>query len=53
MSSYGVLIGGGANFDDRYLATSLGLKWIYHRDIGFTREKPEEMPETAVAREVL
>jgi hypothetical protein len=53
MSSYGVLIRGGANFDDRYPATSLGLKSIYHRDIGFTREKPEEKPETAVAREVL
>jgi hypothetical protein len=43
MSRYDVLIRGGANFDDRYAATSLG----------FTREKTEEMPETAVAREDL
>jgi hypothetical protein len=38
-----VLIRGGANLDDRYLATSLS----------FTREKTEELPETVVAREDL
>ena len=43
MSCYDVLIRGGANFDDRYLATSLA----------FTRQKTEEIPETAVAREDL
>ncbi len=53
MSSYGVLIRGGANFDDRYPATSPGLTWVGHPDIGFTHEKPKEMPETAVAREDL
>jgi hypothetical protein len=43
MSRYRVLIRGGANFDDRYPAISLGS----------TREKTEEIPETAVAREDL
>jgi NCS1 family nucleobase:cation symporter-1 len=42
-----------SNFDDRYLATSLGLNWVYHRGEGFTRERTEEIPETAVAREDL
>jgi len=43
MSRYRVLIRGGANFDDRCSAISLGS----------TREKTEEIPETAVAREDL
>jgi hypothetical protein len=43
MSRYDVLIRGGANFGDRYPATRLG----------FTREKTEEILETAVAREDL
>ena len=38
MTRYGVLIRGSANFDDHYLATSLGL----------TREKTLGMPESAV-----
>jgi hypothetical protein len=41
MSSYDVLM------------TSLGLDRVYHRGEGFTREKTEEIPETAVAREDL
>ncbi|MGH3088495.1 MAG: NCS1 family transporter [Rubrobacteraceae bacterium] len=42
-----------SGYDDRYLATSLDLNWVYHRGEGFTREKTEEIPETAVAREDL
>ncbi len=42
-----------SGFDDRYLATSLGLNWVYHRGEGFTREKTEEIPESAVKREDL
>ena len=42
-----------SNFDDRYLATSVGLNWVYHRGEGFTRERTEEIPETAVARQDL
>jgi NCS1 family nucleobase:cation symporter-1 len=42
-----------SNFDDRYLATSVGLNWVYHKGEWFTREKTEEIPETAVAREDL
>jgi hypothetical protein len=43
MSRYDMVIRGGTNFDDRYSATSLG----------FTHEKTEEIPETAVAKEDL
>ncbi len=39
--------------DDKYLATSLGLNWVYHRGEGFTREKTSEIPESAVKREDL
>ena len=42
-----------SNFDDRYLATSVGLNWVYHRGEGFTRERTEDIPETAVARQDL
>jgi hypothetical protein len=43
MSRYDMVIRGGANFDDRCPATSMGS----------AREKTEEIPETAVAREDL
>ena len=43
MSRYDMVIRGGANFDDPCLATSMGS----------AREKTEEIPETAVAREDL
>jgi len=39
--------------DDRYLATSLGLNWVYKRGEWFTRERTEDIPEDAVAREDL
>jgi NCS1 family nucleobase:cation symporter-1 len=39
--------------EDKYLATSLGLNWVYHRGEGFTREKTEEIPASAVKREDL
>jgi NCS1 family nucleobase:cation symporter-1 len=42
-----------SNFDDRYLATSLGLNWVYKRGEWFTRERTEDIPEDAVAREDL
>lgn len=42
-----------SGFDGRYLATSLGPNWVYHRGEGFTREKTEEIPESAVKREDL
>jgi hypothetical protein len=43
MSRYDMVIRGGANFDDRCPATSMGS----------ARVKAEEIPETAVAREDL
>jgi hypothetical protein len=43
MSRYDMVLRGGANFDDRCPATSRGS----------AREKTEEIPETAVAREDL
>ena len=43
MSRYDMVIRGGANFDDRCPATSRGS----------AREKTEEIPKTAVAREDL
>jgi hypothetical protein len=43
MSRYDMVIRGGANFDDRCPAISKGS----------AREKTEEIPETAVAREDL
>jgi hypothetical protein len=43
MSRYDMVVRGGTNFDDHYPATSLG----------FTHEKTEEIPETAVAKEDL
>jgi nucleobase:cation symporter-1, NCS1 family len=42
-----------SNFSDDYLATSVGLNWVYHRGEGFTREKTEEIPADAVKREDL
>jgi nucleobase:cation symporter-1, NCS1 family len=39
--------------DDRFLATSLGLNWVYKRGEWFTRERTEDIPEDAVAREDL
>lgn len=42
-----------SGYSDRYLATSLGLNWVYHRGEGFTREKTEEIPASAVKREDL
>ena len=39
--------------DDSYLATSLGLNWVYHPEEGFTREKTEDIPEDAIARQDL
>lgn len=42
-----------SGYDDGYLATSLGLNWVYHPEKGFTREKTEEIPEDAIAREDL
>ncbi len=43
MTRYDVLIRGGVTFGDRYPATSFG----------FTRERIEEIPEIAAAREDL
>ena len=43
MSRYDMVIRGGANFDDRCPATSMGS----------AREKTEEIPETAVVSEDL
>jgi hypothetical protein len=43
MSRYDMVIRGGANFADRRPATTMGS----------AREKTEEIPETAVAREDL
>lgn len=42
-----------SGFSDDYLATSIGLNWVYHRGEGFTREKTAEIPESAVRREDL
>lgn len=42
-----------SGYDERYLATSLGLNWVYHPEKGFTREKTEDIPEDAIAREDL
>lgn len=42
-----------SGYDDRYLATSLGLNWVYKRGEWFTRERTEDIPEDAVAREDL
>lgn len=42
-----------SGFDDRFLATSVGLNWVYHRGEGFTRERTDEIPESAVSREDL
>lgn len=42
-----------SNFDDRYLATSVGLNWVYHSEKGFARVKTEEIPDDATKREDL
>lgn len=42
-----------SGYSDDYLATSVGLNWVYHRGEGFSREKTEEIPEDAVRREDL
>ncbi len=42
-----------SNFDDRYLATSVGLNWVYHPDEWFIRKKTEDIPADAIAREDL
>ncbi len=42
-----------SSYDDRYLATSMDLNWVYHRGEGFTRERTDEIPESAVKREDL
>ena len=42
-----------SGYDDRYLATSLGLNWVYHPEKGFSRQRTEDIPEDAIAREDL
>jgi nucleobase:cation symporter-1, NCS1 family len=42
-----------SDFDDRYLATTVGLNWVYHRDTGFSRVRTEDIPADAVPREDL
>ena len=42
-----------SGYDDQYLATSLGLNWVYHPEKWFTRERTEDIPEDAVARQDL
>lgn len=42
-----------SNFSNDYLATSVGLNWVYGRGQGFSRLRTEDIPADAVKREDL
>jgi len=43
----------GASDGDLYLATSVGLNWVYTEDEGFVKMRTEDIPASAIAREDL
>jgi len=42
-----------SNFNDKYLATSVGMNWVFIKESGFLREDTESIPEDALKREDL
>jgi len=43
----------GSGFSDDYLATSVGLNWVYTKSGEFVRERTNEIPASAIKREDL
>ena len=43
----------GSGFSDDYLATSVGLNWVYTKSGEFVRERTDEIPASAIKREDL
>ncbi len=42
-----------SNYSDEYLATSVGLNWVYTSNGQFVRKQTDDIPETAIKREDL
>jgi nucleobase:cation symporter-1, NCS1 family len=42
-----------SNFDDKFLATSVGMNWVFVKGSGFVRKDTKNIPEDALKREDL